>query len=898
MSHVTSESALSRADRLIWILLVGLWIAANLIFWSWWLQPARVGVGWMYALFTLAWAYEATFLPSMYLFFVGRMRRPCATPAPDGVTVALITLCLPSQETIDVIEAQLEALVAVTYPHDSWVLDEGNDYRVRQAAERLGLRYFTRKGVDRYNQSGPPFAAKTKAGNVNAWLDACGLAYDIFVQFDVDHRPAPHYLHRVLGYFQDERVAWVQPPSLYGNLSTWVARGAAEQELVLQGPLQRGFFGHSGTPFIIGSHCTYRTRAIAEIGGFQPTRAEDHLDTAMLAAHGYRGVFVPEVLAIGNGPETFETYLRQQFAWARSMMQVLLGFTPRLLWAFRPGQAVQFVFAQTWYPLWSSSMLALYLVPLLALLTGSEPAHASLPQIVLMAAPLTLCAFAAWRWTRRWQMPRDVDLTWRGIVLHIARWPIVFWALVNVLLRVRHPYMVTPKGDHGGLPASPLRTLAIYLVTALLSLACVWRYILGDEDDTVQGYAPFVLLGVAYMLLVVLANICTDLRELRRRGLGVRRIALLRATPLVLALGMLGGLGCTASATRQALVTVATWNSAAAPGATDTPGASAALHALEQTTPRRLPGVLAGDLMLALDGRPAKRTNPSNLTALEAPGSLLIGAYDPWQDARHLSLGIEHWYIRQDDPELLEAALEHAGDRVPLVTLEPFPRRGSMPVLDRVAAGRTDAQLRRLASVFRAYAPRVVLVRWGHEMDLSGLYPWSANDPERFRAAFRHVVETFRAEGVTTVRWVWSPAGEPGASAYYPGADVVDYVGLTVLGDADWDFDFGYLNQRSMTDLLRPRYAEVARFRKPIVIAELGVSGDEATRLNWLADGFAHLHEFDLIRAAVYSNDRNAPNNRRAVQPDWRLPHSTLEWLSLAHRSDTLSWYERLDRDF
>jgi cellulose synthase (UDP-forming) len=76
----------------------------------------------------------------------------------------------------------------------------------------------------------------------------------------------------------------VQAPSTYGNLDNWVARGAAEQELVLQGPLQRGFYGHSETPFIIGSHCTYRMSAIREIGGFQPTRAEDHLDTLMLAA--------------------------------------------------------------------------------------------------------------------------------------------------------------------------------------------------------------------------------------------------------------------------------------------------------------------------------------------------------------------------------------------------------------------------------------------------------------------------------------------------------------------------------------------------------------------------------------------------------------------------------------
>ena len=63
----------------------------------------------------------------------------------------------------------------------------------------------------------------------------------------------------MLGYFRDPDVAWVQAPLVYGNLSNWIARGSAEQELVLQGPLQQGFYGVNETPFIIGSHTTYRT---------------------------------------------------------------------------------------------------------------------------------------------------------------------------------------------------------------------------------------------------------------------------------------------------------------------------------------------------------------------------------------------------------------------------------------------------------------------------------------------------------------------------------------------------------------------------------------------------------------------------------------------------------------
>jgi beta-mannanase len=191
-----------------------------------------------------------------------------------------------------------------------------------------------------------------------------------------------------------------------------------------------------------------------------------------------------------------------------------------------------------------------------------------------------------------------------------------------------------------------------------------------------------------------------------------------------------------------------------------------------------------------------------------------------------------------------------------------------------------DGELRRLAQVARAHQPQVILLRWGHEMDLAGLYPWSANDPTLYRAAFRHVVDTFRAAGATNVRWVWSPAGEPGAAEYYPGDDAVDYVGLTVLGDPEWERDFGHASPRSMSELLRPRYAEIAAFDKPVLIAELGVSGDDHDRQAWLAAGLASLGEFDRVRGVVYFNDRNAPNNHRPTEPDWRLTPALLATLA------------------
>jgi cellulose synthase (UDP-forming) len=852
-------------ERRTYTSLVVAWVLVNLLFWIWWLQPGRIETTWLYVLFTAAFAYDVTFVPSMYLLFVRRLSRPVPIPAPEDLKVALITLCVPRAEALDVIVREMEALVRVRYPHDSWILDEGNSPEVRGAAERLGVRYFTREGMNRYNRSGPPFQAKTKAGNVNAWLDAHGHSYDFFVQFDVDHEPARNYLDHVLGFFADSRVAWVQAPSIYGNLENWVSRGAAEQELILQGPLQQGFFGTCGTPFIIGSHCTYRMSAIREIGGFQPTRAEDHLDTVVLAGRGYQGVYTPEVIAIGRGPDTFETYLRQQFAWALSLMQVLIHHSPQLLWRHRPMQVIQFLFAQSWYMLWSTSLFILAVLPLLVLLTGQRPANTPFGVFVVQCLPIALATTAIWSWTRRWEVHRGVRLSWRGVILQVARWPIVFWALVNLILGVKHPYMITPKGVQTSLPQFALQNQAIYLIGVWLTCGVVgwtlWQSgtagsvdAVGYLPDHLKGFLLLALWGAVFPLAVLSTNVAADLRELSHR-VSFPSMIRLRLVPLstMLVTGALVGFVGTASAERVLSTPARTTPVVEADHAT----------VLTSTSTELAPGPLPMELPTDSD-------------------SIIVGAYDPRNELVYEPLALEHHFLRQDQPDSLAAALERARNvRVVMVTLEPFPADGqTTSALEAVGHGDKDEEIRAVARVVASANPQIVLIRWGHEMELIGLYPWSIDDPALYRAAFRHAVQVFRETGAWNARWVWSPAGESSAASYYPGADVVDYVGLTVLGSEEWDRAQG-LAPRSFSELLESRYEVVAPFLKPVIIPELGVSGPPERQKEWLLDAATALPAFPLVRAVSYFDEVNAPNTWVETLPDWRVsPTSLAEFVS------------------
>ncbi len=546
-----SESALSSRHKLTHLAIALLWAVVTTTFWVWWLGHASGGTPWLYWTQTTMLIYQTTVLPSFFWMYVRKMRRPIEVPAPVGMRVAMITLCVPSSESLGVIRKQLEALASVDYPHDSWVLDEGDSAEVRELAEACGVRYFTRRGVARWNQPEPPFQLATKAGNVNAWLDemdSIGEHYEAFVQMDIDHLPRADYLHRVLGYFTDPGIAWVQAPSVCGNLDNWAARGLAEQDLVFQGPLQMGFYGATETPFIIGSHTTYRTAAIREIGGFQPTRAEDHLDTVMLAAHGYRGVFVPELIAVGDGPHNFATYLRQQFAWAHSMIEIFLRRTPRLIRRYSLGQAFQFLFCQSWYTLWSVSLGLLWILPAVALFADRPIADVGLGEFLLYFLPVPLTSSLMWCATRRWFQPGGVRLSWRGVILEIARWPVVLWALANVVLRIKRDYMITPKGVAGQRGPRASSIYGPYIFLTALPLIAVWSFQASSAQGGVQGYFGLALVNGVLGLVMLQTTLVLEIRELAAGPAGMRAALRMRVGVLACAGALLACLAFSAIA--------------------------------------------------------------------------------------------------------------------------------------------------------------------------------------------------------------------------------------------------------------------------------------------------------------------------------------------------------------
>ncbi len=820
------------------LLILPIWLAATVWLWSWWLRASTILTPQLYFPLTIALLYQYMLIPSSYLFLILKAKYPKKRRPLLGKKVAVITPCVPSEESKEIIERQLQALAAINYPHDSWILDEGNSPDIKLLAKRYGVKYFSRKGSPKYNQDNYPFKAKTKAGNINAWLDKVKRRkYDFFVQLDIDHIPSANYLDKTLGHFRDKHVGWVQAPSVYGNLGHWIARGSAEQERGLQGPLQMGFYGNAEAPVIIGSHTTFRMDAIRQIGGFQQTRAEDHLNTLALVSHGWKGVYLPEIIAIGDGPETLSAYLSQQYAWAFSMIQIFKTYSHRHLRAMTTKHKLQFLFMQSWYPIWALSALTLFAIPIIGLFFNTSAVQISGTDFLLRCLPLFSATWLVWWAGKPLTQQSKVRLSWRSMVLQLISWPIILKAVTAAALGRTKPYQITPKGKR----LKVIPTIRLYRPFLLLSLSSALAILFAANTAGVKaswGLMTFSSISAFSMLGVCLADLHSQLKKIKLKPQLFVRYWLKPMAAVTAVLVVSLAFTSSVSSARQIIyadISSTTQNqrdvSSLSPQSLSYQEIVAELSSkqlvTEQSTQTPSIGVYSQDAVV-----------PSQKPYIRE-------TFVDWRENRHLA------------EELLITKRVGA---VPLITLEPKGVADGAVLLKDISRGAYDERLLTMLGLM-ADSQGTVYVRFAHEMDLSDVFPWGVQDPADYIAAYRHVVELARHNNMDNLRWVWSPAGNSAAPLYYPGDDVVDVVGSTLLYDRYWNGDY------------RPSFYELTTYRnwlhvyqKPVWITEYGVgNADPDFQRQLLIDGVEHYKDYGydaLIYINIHDSNLSAPDYR------------------------------------
>jgi len=171
----------------------------------------------------------------------------------DGLSVDVFITTY--NEPIELVIATAKAANKIRYPHLTWILDDGAREDMRLAAEEIEVGYIKRGK----NWEHRPLHAK--AGNLNnALMSTSG---EFLLILDADQVPYPEILDHTLNYFEDPKVALVQTPQWFGNVSPYDPLGS--QAPLFYGPIQQGKNAWNAA-FFCGSNAVLRREALMQLG--------------------------------------------------------------------------------------------------------------------------------------------------------------------------------------------------------------------------------------------------------------------------------------------------------------------------------------------------------------------------------------------------------------------------------------------------------------------------------------------------------------------------------------------------------------------------------------------------------------------------------------------------------
>lgn len=231
-----------------------------------------------------------------------------------------------------------------------------------------------------------------------------------------------------------------------------------------------------------------------------------------------------------------------------------------------------------------------------------------------------------------------------------------------------------------------------------------------------------------------------------------------------------------------------------------------------------------------------------------------------------------NWYHGKNFPMETASWIRDSGS-VPFIRLmlrdsdKPYKKNRKF-TLKRILKGKFDEDLHAWARDARDFGSPLI-VEFGTEVN-GEWFPWNGkwngdgkkkgygdptypNGPERFRDAYRHIINIMREEGASNITWVFHVNNDDVPNKpwnrfekYYPGNDYIDWIGVSVYG-AQTPTDEEWPMFSDMMDEVYPRLESLSE-SKPIVILEFGVTsgnplGDQAewanaaltdlTAINW-----------------------------------------------------------------
>ena len=134
--QISKIPIINGSDRVVLYLLIGLGWTLTILFGTWWFLPSHFSQNfagpfhWIdIAVFILlTYVVWHQIINQLFVWYVSLGIKKTEYLEPQsGLKVAFLTAFVPGKEPYDMLENTLRAMVLNDYPHETWLLDEGDD---------------------------------------------------------------------------------------------------------------------------------------------------------------------------------------------------------------------------------------------------------------------------------------------------------------------------------------------------------------------------------------------------------------------------------------------------------------------------------------------------------------------------------------------------------------------------------------------------------------------------------------------------------------------------------------------------------------------------------------------------------------------------------------------------
>lgn len=387
------------------------------------------------------------------------------SPAPPGPGLQVDVFVTTFDEPLEVIRRTATSARGIRYPHRTYVLDDGRREEIRSMAAELGIGYLRRETREH-----------GKAGNLDHALKL--TSGDFILQLDAGHAPLPHILDRLLGFFEDARVAFVQTPQDFYDAGSFASDVREDEQPIREE--RRLFFSliQPGTDardsaLFCGSCAVVRRAALEEIGGFSTRGTTDEVATSMLLhGRGWTSVYYGESLAHGLAAGTAGSFHAQHLREAQRTMQVLRTMNPLTHPGLSLSQRIGY-FSSLSDCVTGLQRLIFYLAPIVFFMTGVLPVRALDRDFLIRFLPYPVLAVVLVE-----LLSRGLGFAWVTERNRMARFWACTRALSTSLIPSRLRSTATPRGSEPGPPSVPHLVLmgltSISVAWATLAHALAW----------------------------------------------------------------------------------------------------------------------------------------------------------------------------------------------------------------------------------------------------------------------------------------------------------------------------------------------------------------------------------------------------------------------------------------